>query len=86
MEEILLLFGKSSKGLDPPPPFPVLLESFEELFLKPYVRKTKVQHFWILVILPHLSWKLSKPMEKSSSKCLELGPPPSQEKVQTQVE
>ena len=34
-------------------------------FLKPYIRRTKVpQTVWILVILPHLTWKISKPMEK----------------------
>ena len=77
----LLPFGIFPNGLDPPP---VFLESFKELFFKPYFRQTKVpQNVWILVILPHFSWKMSKPKKKkSSSKCLEfclvskMTPPP----------
>ena len=66
---------------------PVFLESFEELFLKPYFRRTKVpQNVWILVILPHFSWKTSKPMEKKVPQNVwNLVTPPSLEKFQPQA-
>ena len=58
----------------------LVLESFKELFLKPYFRRTKVpQNVWILVILPHFSWKMSKPKEKKFLKCLEFDSPPPSE-------
>ena len=46
-----------------------------------YLRQTKVPpNAWILVILPHFPWTMSKPKKKRSSKYLYFGhPPPSLE-------
>ena len=76
---------KSSNGTDPPP---FKKNPFKEIFVYPYFRQNNVpQNVCILVILPHFSWKMSKPKKKSSSKQFEFGrPPPSLEKVQTQAE
>ena len=55
----------------------MVCSGFKELFLKPYFRRTKVpQNIWILVILPHFSWKTSESMEKKFLKMFGIWSPP----------
>ena len=86
-----------------PWPPPCIFGTLWGTFLKPCFSWTKVpQSVWILVILPHLPWKMckskqkkfphylwkiSKHKQKCSSKSLELGnPPPFLKNVQTWTE
>ena len=72
-EKNLLLFRKSSNCLTPPPPF--FWNSLMIFFLNHILDTLKFFNIWILVILSHFSWKTSKPMKTSSSKCLDFGHP-----------
>ena len=61
LKKNVLPFGKSLNGLDP---LLVFLGFFKDLFLKRYLRPTKVpQNVLILVILPNIFWKMSKQRE-----------------------
>ena len=80
------MFGLGAKR-DPLCP-PCSFESFKQLFLKPYFSRTKVsQNIWISVILPNISWKMSKQREQRFFIMFGIRsrPPPSLEKVQIQT-